>query len=86
MFGVFAVVNHRHLRRLGQPDQAAGPSAACGVLAAVSGGMRWRGLLDTALGTAQSTAMIFLVLLGADQLNTALAVADAGRAGAVGEG
>jgi C4-dicarboxylate transporter, DctM subunit len=44
------------------------------VLAVVSGGMRWQGLIDTALGTAQASAMIFLVLLGADQLNTALAV------------
>jgi TRAP-type C4-dicarboxylate transport system permease large subunit len=36
--------------------------------------MRWKGLVDSALGTAQSTAMIFLVLLGADMMNTALAV------------
>ena len=31
-------------------------------------------LVDSALGTAQATAMIFLVLLGADMLNTALAL------------
>jgi TRAP-type C4-dicarboxylate transport system permease large subunit len=31
-------------------------------------------MVDTALGTAQASAMIFLVLLGADQLNTALAL------------
>ncbi len=55
-------------------EAAAIGAAACGVLAVVSGGMRWRGMLDTALGTAQATAMIFLVLLGADQLNTALAL------------
>ena len=48
--------------------------AACGVLAVVSGGIDGAACSDTALGTAQSTAMIFLALLGADQLNTALAV------------
>ncbi|NRT54746.1 TRAP transporter large permease [Sphaerotilus uruguayifluvii] len=55
-------------------EAAAIGAAACGVLAVVTGGMRWRGLLDSALGTAQATAMIFLVLLGADMLNTALAL------------
>jgi len=33
-----------------------------------------RGVLDSALGTAQATAMIFLVLLGADMLNSTLAL------------
>ena len=57
------------------PTEAAAIGAvACGVLAVVSGGMRWRGVVDSALGTAQATAMIFLVLLGADMLNTALAL------------
>jgi len=36
--------------------------------------MRWRGVLHSLYGTAQATAMIFLVLLGADMLNTALAL------------
>jgi len=54
-------------------EAAAIGAAACGTLA-VAGGMRWRGMVATALGTAQTTAMIFLVLLGADQLNTALAL------------
>ncbi|MBS0443365.1 MAG: TRAP transporter large permease [Proteobacteria bacterium] len=75
VFGVFAVVIIGIYGGWANPTEAAAiGAAACGVLAVVSGGMRWRGLLDTALGTAQSTAMIFLVLLGADQLNTALAV------------
>ena len=75
VFGVFAVVIIGIYGGWATPTEAAAiGAAACGVLAVVSGGMRWRGLLDTALGTAQSTAMIFLVLLGADQLNTALAV------------
>jgi tripartite ATP-independent transporter DctM subunit len=55
-------------------EAAAIGAAACGILAVVSGGMRTRGLIDSALGTAQATAMIFLVLLGADMLNTALAL------------
>jgi TRAP-type C4-dicarboxylate transport system permease large subunit len=54
-------------------EAAAIGAAACGVLAVVNG-MRLKGIIDSALGTAQSTAMIFLVLLGADMLNTALAV------------
>jgi len=56
------------------PTEAASiGAAACGVLAVVAG-MRTKGLLDSALGTAQATAMIFLVLLGADMLNTTLAL------------
>ena len=55
-------------------EAAAIGAAACGILAVLTGGMRTRGLLDSALGTAQATAMIFLVLLGADMLNTALAL------------
>ncbi len=55
-------------------EAAAIGAAACALLAVVTGGMRTKGLIDSALGMAQSTAMIFLVLLGADMLNTALAV------------
>ncbi|MES2482168.1 MAG: TRAP transporter large permease [Pseudomonadota bacterium] len=49
-------------------------AAACGVLACVQGGMRWQGIRDSLLSTAQATAMIYLVLLGADILNTSLAL------------
>ena len=55
-------------------EAAAIGAAACGALAVVGGGMRLEGLIDSALGTAQATAMIFLVLLGADMMNTALAI------------
>jgi len=55
-------------------EAAAIGAAACGLLAVISGGMRWRGVLESMLGTAHATAMIFLVLLGADMLNTALAL------------
>jgi TRAP-type C4-dicarboxylate transport system permease large subunit len=44
------------------------------VLAITNGGLRLPGLLACALGTAQATAMIYLVLLGADMLNAALAL------------
>jgi len=55
-------------------EAAAIGAAACGILAFTSGGMGWKGLMESALGTAQATAMIFLVLLGADMLNTTLAI------------
>jgi tripartite ATP-independent transporter DctM subunit len=55
-------------------EAAAIGAAACGILAVVAGGMRMKGLVDSTLGTAQVTAMIFLVLLGADMLNTTLAL------------
>jgi len=55
-------------------EAAAIGAAACGVLAVLTGGMRLEGLIQSAVGTAQATAMIFLVLTGADMLNTGLAV------------
>lgn len=55
-------------------EAAAIGAAACGILAVTTGGMRLHGLIQSAIGTAQATAMIFLVLLGADMLNIALAV------------
>ncbi len=55
-------------------EAAAIGAAACGAIAIVNGGLRGRGLVDSALGTAQHTAMIFLVLLGADMMNTTLAL------------
>ena len=55
-------------------EAAAIGAAACGGIAIVSGGMRRKGLVDSALGTAQATAMIYLVLLGADMMNTTLAL------------
>ena len=55
-------------------EAAAIGAAACGILAVATGGMRLKGIIESAIGTAQATAMIFLVLLGADMLNTGLAV------------
>ena len=75
VLGVFVVVIVGIYGGWANPTEAAAiGAAACGILAIVTGGMRMRGVLDSALGTAQATAMIFLVLMGADMLNTALAL------------
>ncbi|CAG1016500.1 C4-dicarboxylate TRAP transporter large permease protein DctM [Burkholderiaceae bacterium] len=75
VLGVFIVVIVGIYGGWANPTEAAAiGAAACGILAVVSGGMRLKGLIASALGTAQATAMIFLVLLGADMLNTALAL------------
>jgi tripartite ATP-independent transporter DctM subunit len=72
---VFAVVIIGIYGGWANPTEAAAiGAAACAVLAVTLGRMPLRGFLDSLLGTAQSTAMIFLVLLGADMLNTALAL------------
>ena len=55
-------------------EAAAIGAAACGVLAVLTGGLRLKGLVNSLVGTAQASAMVFVVLIGADQLNTALAV------------
>ena len=57
------------------PTEAASiGAAACGILAVLTGGMRGPGIIKSLTGTAQATAMIFLVLLGADMLNAGLAI------------
>lgn len=57
------------------PTEAASiGAAACGVLAILSGGMRWKGIRASIIGTAHATAMIYVVLLGADLLNAGLAI------------
>jgi len=57
------------------PTEAASiGAAACGILAVVSGGMRLDGVVKSLVSTAEATAMIFLVLLGADMLNSGLAI------------
>ncbi|HZH25822.1 MAG TPA: TRAP transporter large permease [Azospirillaceae bacterium] len=56
------------------PTEAAAVGAfATGVLARVRGGLDRRGLVDCIAGTAETTAMIFLILLGADIFNAFLA-------------
>jgi TRAP-type C4-dicarboxylate transport system permease large subunit len=72
---VFAVVIVGIYGGWANPTEAASiGAAACGVLAVVKGGMRWEGIKMSLIGTAHATAMIFLVLLGADLLNSGLAI------------
>jgi C4-dicarboxylate transporter, DctM subunit len=72
---VFLVVTVGIYGGWANPTEAAAiGAAACGILAVVSGGMGTKGLVDSTLGTAQATAMIFLVLLGADMMNSTLAL------------
>jgi tripartite ATP-independent transporter DctM subunit len=57
------------------PTEAASiGAAACAALALARGGLNRATLAKSILGTAQATAMIFLVLLGADLLNSGLAI------------
>jgi tripartite ATP-independent transporter DctM subunit len=57
------------------PTEAAAVGAfAVGILAVVLGGMRWKGLYEALLSTAQTTAMIAIVLLGAELFSAALAL------------
>ncbi|CAN7510604.1 TRAP transporter large permease [Aquipseudomonas alcaligenes] len=73
--GVFLVVIVGIYGGWANPTEAASiGAAACGVLAFTQGGMRWKGMRASLLGTAETSAMIFLVLLGADLLNSGLAL------------
>lgn len=75
VMGVFAVVIVGIYGGWANPTEAASiGAAACGVLAVITGGMRWAGIKKSLIGTAHATAMIFLVLLGADLLNSGLAL------------
>ncbi len=55
-------------------EGAAVGAAATGLLAVTLGGMRWEGLRDSLLSTAETSAMIFLMLLGAELFSAALAL------------
>ena len=75
VIGVFMVVIVGIYGGWSNPTEAASiGAAACGILAVIQGGMRWQGMRASLLGTAETTAMIFLVLLGADLLNSGLAL------------
>ena len=57
------------------PTEGAAVGAFCtGLLALAAGGLRGGGLADCLYATASSTAMIFLILLGADLFNVFLAL------------
>lgn len=75
VMGVFAVVIVGIYGGWANPTEAASiGAAACGILAVVTGGLRWKGIKESLMGTAYATAMIFMVLLGADLLNSGLAI------------
>lgn len=75
VIGVFLVVIVGIYGGWANPTEAASiGAAACGILAFTQGGMRWKGVRASLLGTAETSAMIFLVLLGADLLNSGLAL------------
>ncbi|MEO6273209.1 MAG: TRAP transporter large permease [Rhodoferax sp.] len=75
VLGVFLVVIVGIYGGWANPTEAASiGAAACGVLAFLRGGMRLPGLRLSIIGTAHATAMIYMVLLGADVLNAGLAI------------
>ncbi|NGM22182.1 TRAP transporter large permease [Roseomonas stagni] len=55
-------------------EGAAIGAAATGILAVALGGMRWQGLKESLLSTAETTGLIFIVLLGAELFSAALAL------------
>lgn len=55
-------------------EGAAIGAASTGILAVVLGGMRWDGLKESLLSTAETSGMIFLMLLGAELFSAALAL------------
>ncbi len=55
-------------------EGAAVGAAATGVIAVVQGGLRWKGMVESLLGAAKLTGMIFLILIGADLFNAYLAL------------
>jgi C4-dicarboxylate transporter, DctM subunit len=72
---VFAVVIVGIYGGWANPTEAASiGAAACGLIAVLRGGMRGSGLMQSIVGTAHATAMIYMVLLGADLLNAGLAI------------
>ena len=70
---IFAVVVISIYGGWASPTEASAVGAMATFLLALAHGMRLRGTLTSLLGTAQATAMIFLILIGADMLNSALA-------------
>ena len=55
-------------------EGAAIGAGSVGLIAVVVGGMRWQGLRQSLLETAEITALIFLILLGAEIFNAFLAL------------
>ena len=58
-------------------EGAAVGAVATGIYGVFSGGLTWRGFLDSVLSAASSTAMIFFIVLGAHMFNSFLAFTQA---------
>jgi len=72
---IFAVVIGGIYGGLFTPTEAAAIGAlATGLTAWKSGGLKGEGLMECLFGTAKGTGMMFLILLGADTLNSFMAV------------
>jgi len=71
---IFVVVIGGIYGGLFTPTEAASIGALGTGVIAVLKGMRFKGLMDSLYATAEATAMIFLILLGADVLNVFLAL------------
>jgi tripartite ATP-independent transporter DctM subunit len=57
------------------PTEGAAVGALCtGVAGVANGELRWRELRNSILATAETTAMIFMIFVGADMLNATLAL------------
>jgi tripartite ATP-independent transporter DctM subunit len=68
------VVGGIYLGWFSPTEGAAIGAAAVGLLAVVFGGMRWRALRACLIDTAETTALIFLILMGAEIFNAFLAL------------
>lgn len=73
VLAIFAVVVVSIYGGWSSPTEASAVGAVATGLLAAAHGMRGRGFVASLLGTAQASAMIFLILIGADMLNSALA-------------
>jgi C4-dicarboxylate transporter, DctM subunit len=74
IIAIFALVIVGMYRGWFTPTEAAAVGAfGAGALAVLHGGMRLKGLLECLRGTATTSAMIFLILLGAEMFNAFLA-------------
>lgn len=71
--GVFLVVIGGIYIGLFTPIEGASVGAAATFSLALARGMRWQGLKTALLATAQTSAMVFLILLGADLFSAGLA-------------
>ncbi|MCY4548703.1 MAG: TRAP transporter large permease [Defluviicoccus sp.] len=68
------VVGGIYLGWFSPTEGAAIGAAAVGLLAVTVGRMRWRGLRECLVDTAETTALIFLILMGAEIFNAFLAL------------